>query len=65
MDILDVINNFLNIADNTHYIRKNYDKLIDKNEYLGVRIISFLSIFITIIVILFFVFIIYLIFKKQ
>jgi hypothetical protein len=55
MDILDVIVNFLNVTDNSHYIRKDYDKLIDKNEYLGTRIFSFLSILITVIAIIFFI----------
>jgi hypothetical protein len=55
MEILDTIINFLNVTDNTHYIRKDYDKLIDKNEYLGTRIFSFLSILITAIAITFFI----------
>ena len=44
MDYLDAIFNFLNIFDNSHYIKKDYNALIDKNEYLGKRILSFLFI---------------------
>jgi len=63
MDYLDAIFNFLNIFDNSHYIKKDYNALIDKNEYLGKRILSFLSILITIIAIVFFIYITYLLFK--
>jgi hypothetical protein len=63
MDYLDAIFNFLNIFDNSHYIKKDYNALIDKNEYLGKRILSFLSILITIIAIVFFIYIIYLLLK--
>ena len=63
MDYLDAIFNFLNIFDNSHYIKKDYNALIDKNEYLGKRILSFLSILITIIAIVFFIYIIYILLK--
>jgi hypothetical protein len=63
MDYLDAIFNFLNIFDNSHYIKKDYNALIDKKEYLGKRILSFLSILITIIAIVFFIYIIYLLLK--
>ena len=63
MDYLDALFNFLNISDNSHYIKKDYNALIDKNEYLGKRILSFLSILITIIAIVFFIYIIYLLLK--
>lgn len=63
MDYLDALFNFLNISDNSNYIKKDYNSLIDKNEYLGKRILSFLSILITIIAIVFFIYIIYLLLK--
>jgi hypothetical protein len=63
MDAIDVILNFFNITDNAHYVRKEYNKLIDKNEYLGPRILSFLSLLLTLIAILFFIYALYLIFK--
>ena len=59
MDYLDALFNFLNIFDNSHYIKKDYNTLSDKNEYLGKRILSFLSILITIIAIVFFIYLIY------
>jgi hypothetical protein len=59
MDYLDALFNFLNIFDNSNYIRKDYDALTDKNEYLGKRIFSFLSILITITAVAFFIYIIY------
>ena len=59
MDYLDALFNFLNIFDNSNYIRKDYTALTDKNEYLGKRILSFLSILITIIVVAFFIYITY------
>ena len=63
MDYLDALFNFLNISDNSHYIKKDYNALIDKNEYLGKRILSFLSILITTIAIVFLIYIIYLLLK--
>lgn len=65
MDVMDAIINFLNISDNAHFVRKDYNKLIDKNEYLGPRILSFLSLLITLIAILFFIYVIYLILKNK
>lgn len=64
MDFISAILDFFNLADNSHYVRKDYDKLTDQNEYLGVRILSFLSLLITIIAVLFLFYIIYLIIKK-
>lgn len=63
MDYLDALFNFLNISDNSHYIKKDYNAVIDKNEYFGKRILSFLSILITIIAIVFLIYIIYLLLK--
>ena len=59
MDYLDALFNFLNIFDNSNYIRKDYNALTDKNEYLGKRILSFLSILITIIATVFIIYVIY------
>ena len=64
MDLISAILDFFNLTDNSHYVRKDYDKLTDQNEYLGVRILSFLSLLITIITVLFILYIIYLIIKK-
>lgn len=64
MDLISAILDFFNLTDNSHYVRKYYDKLTDQNEYLGVRILSFLSLLITIIAVLFLIYIIYLIIKK-
>jgi hypothetical protein len=63
MDYLDALFNFFRIYDNSHYIRKDYNTLTDKNEYLGKRILSFVSILITIIAIVFFIYVIYIILK--
>lgn len=68
VDISEIISgvlDFLNIFDKTHYIRLNYQKLIDKNEYLGNRIVSFIVILLSIIAIVFFIFIIFIIFKTN
>jgi hypothetical protein len=65
MDILTAIIDFLNVTDNSHYIKKDIKKLLDKNEYLGSRILSFLSLFITLIAIVFIIYIIYLIIKQK
>lgn len=65
MDLISAIFDFFNVFDNSHYIRNDYNKLTDKEEYLGVRILSFLSLFITVIAILFLIYIIYIIIKKQ
>jgi hypothetical protein len=40
MDILDIIINFINVTDSENLVKKNWDILSDKNEYLGERIIS-------------------------
>ena len=58
MNYLDALFNFLNIFDNSNYIRKDYNALTDKNEYLGKRILSFLSILITIIATVFIIYVI-------
>ena len=58
MDYLDALFNFLNIFDNSNYIRKDYNALTDKNEYLRKRILSFLSILITIIATVFIIYVI-------
>lgn len=63
MDYLDALFNFLNIFDNSNYIRKDYNALTDKNEYLGKRILSFLSILITIIATVFIIYVIYIMLK--
>lgn len=63
MDFLAAIVDFLKVTDNSHYIKKDIEKLLDKNEYLGPRILSFLSLLITLIAILFFIYIMYLIIK--
>lgn len=63
MDFLAAIVDFLKVTDNSHYIKKDIEKLLDKNEYLVPRILSFLSLLITLIAILFFIYIIYLIIK--
>ena len=65
MDFISAIFDFFNVFDNCHYIRKDYYKLNDKEEYLGVRILSFLSLLITVIAILFLIYIIYIIINKQ
>lgn len=65
MDFISAIFDFFNVFGNSHYIRKDYYKLNDKEEYLGVRIISFLSLFITAIALLFLIYIIYTIINKQ
>ena len=41
MDILDFIINLLNLTDSENHIKKNWNILSDKNEYLGERIKSF------------------------
>ena len=58
MNYLDALFNFLNIFDNSNYIRKDYNALTDKNEYLRKRILSFLSILITIIATVFIIYVI-------
>jgi hypothetical protein len=65
MDFLTAILDFLNVTDNSHYIKKDIEKLSDKNEYLGPRILSFLSLLLTLIAILFFICILYLIIKQK
>jgi len=65
MDFLTAILDFLNVTDNSHYIKKDIEKLSDKNEYLGPRILSFLSLLLTLIAILFFICLLYLIIKQK
>lgn len=65
MDFLTAIVDFLNVTDNSNYIKKDIKKLLDKNEYLGPRILSFLSLIITLIAIIFFIYLIYLIIKQK
>jgi hypothetical protein len=43
MDVLDFFINFFNLIDNSNFIKIHFEKFTDCNEYLGVRIISFLS----------------------
>jgi hypothetical protein len=43
MDILDFIINLLNITDSENLLKKNWNILSDKNEYLGERIIGFFA----------------------
>lgn len=43
MDFLDFIINFLNIIDNSSLIRVNFEKFRDPNEYIGERVIGFIS----------------------
>jgi hypothetical protein len=43
MDILDFIINLLNLTDSENLVKKKWDILSDKNEYLGERIIAFIS----------------------
>lgn len=65
MDFISALFDFFNVFDNSHHVKKDYNKLNDKEEYLGVRILSFLSLLITVIAILFLIYIIYIIIKKQ
>ena len=64
MDRLDFIINLLNITDSENLIKKNWNILSDKNEYLGERIISFIAVILLIAVYLFLLSItVYLIYK--
>lgn len=65
MDFISAIFDFFNVFDNSHYIRKDYYKLNDKEEYFGVKILSFLSLFITALALLFLIYIIYIIINKK
>jgi hypothetical protein len=65
MDFLSAILDFLNVTDNCYYIKKDIKRILDKNEYLGPRILSFLSLTITIIVILFLIYLVYKIIKQH
>ena len=65
MDFLTAVVDFLKVTDNSHYIKKDIKKLLDKNEYLGPRILSFLSILFTIIAIIFFIYVVFIILKNQ
>lgn len=53
MDILDFIINLLNLTDPENLVKKNWNILSDKNEYLGERIKSFFSFILLIAVYLF------------
>lgn len=46
MDILDFILNLLNLTESENLVRKNWNVLSDKNEYLGERIKSFFAVII-------------------
>lgn len=63
MDLFTAIIDFLNLTDNTNYLKEASDKLVDKNEYLGVRIVSFLIISFSLIAVLFFLFLFYILFN--
>lgn len=68
MDILDFIINLLNLTDSENLIKKNWNILLDKNEYLGEGIISFFAVILLIAVYLFLIasifYIIYYLFFK-
>jgi hypothetical protein len=53
MELLDFIINLLNLTDSENLIKKNWNILCDKNEYLGERIKSFFAIILLIAVYLF------------
>ncbi|SHG45572.1 hypothetical protein SAMN05444372_10657 [Flavobacterium micromati] len=63
MDLFTAFLHFLNIADNSNYLKEAYDKLVDRNEYLGIRIVNFLIISFSLIALLFFVFVLYVLFN--
>lgn len=71
MDILDFIINLLNLTDSENLVKKYWNILSDKNEYLGERIKSFFAVIILIAFYLFLIsitfYIIYYLFlnKKQ
>jgi hypothetical protein len=48
MDILDFIINLLNLTDSENLVKKYWNILTDKNEYLGERIKSFFAVIILI-----------------
>jgi hypothetical protein len=50
METLDFIINLLHLTDSESHIRKNWNILSDKNEYLGEKIKSFLALVLLIIV---------------
>lgn len=64
MDLFTAFIDFLNLSDNTSYFKEACDKLMDRDEYLGIRIVNFLTVLFSIIAILFFFFVIYLLLKK-
>jgi hypothetical protein len=33
MDLFRAFRDFLNLTDNTNYLKEPYDKLVDRNEY--------------------------------
>lgn len=43
MDVLDFIINLLNLTDSENLVKKYWNILTDKNEYLGERIIGFFA----------------------
>ena len=51
--MLELIINFLNIIDSENLVKKNWNILSDKNEYLGERIKSFFAFILLITVYLF------------
>jgi hypothetical protein len=63
MDLFTAFLDFLNIADNSNYLKEAYDKLVDRNEYLGIRIVNFLIISFSLMALLFFVFVLYVLFN--
>jgi hypothetical protein len=65
MDFLTAIVDFLNVSDNSYFVKKDIKQLLNKNEYLGLRILSFFSLIITVIAVLFFIYVIYLIIKQK
>ena len=65
MDFLTAILDFLNVTDNSHYIKKDIENLSDKNEYLGQRMLILLSLLLTLFAILFFICLLYLIIKQK
>jgi hypothetical protein len=63
MNILDLIINFFNVTDSENLVKKNWNILSDKSEFLGERIKSFFSFILLILAYLFLIiFTIYLIY---
>jgi len=61
MDFIDFFSNLLNLNDINFSIKKKFEKMLDKNEYLGIRILSFITILLFFSAILFFIYVIYII----